>query len=50
MKKYIQIVNKTAYWIFEAEELPPAHTDAKINQYNDIQLLSYQAAVINRTF
>lgn len=26
------------------------HTDAKINQYSDIQLLSYQAAVINRTF
>ncbi|WP_342575524.1 N-acetylmuramoyl-L-alanine amidase [Solibacillus sp. FSL K6-1781] len=27
-----------------------AHTDAKINQYSDVQLLSYQAAVINRTF
>lgn len=26
------------------------HTDAKINQYSDIQLLSYQAAIINRTF
>lgn len=26
------------------------HTDAKINQYSDIQLLSYQAAVINRTY
>lgn len=26
------------------------HTDAKINQYSDTQLLSYQAAVINRTF
>lgn len=26
------------------------HTDAKINQYSDVQLLSYQAAVINRTF
>lgn len=29
---------------------PTFHTDAKINQYNDAQLLSYQAAVINRTF
>ncbi len=29
---------------------PAVHTDAKINQYNDTQLLSYQAAVINRTF
>lgn len=27
-----------------------AHTDAKINQYSDVQLLSYQAAIINRTF
>lgn len=26
------------------------HTDAKINAYSDQQLLSYQAAVINRTF
>ena len=26
------------------------HTDAKINAYDDVQLLSYQAAVINRTF
>ena len=26
------------------------HTDAEIEKYNDIQLLSYQAAVINRTF
>lgn len=23
MKKFVQIVNSTAYWIFEAEELPP---------------------------
>jgi len=23
MKKFVQIVNNTAYWIFEAEELPP---------------------------
>lgn len=29
---------------------PNVHTDAKINQYNDAQLVSYQAAVINRTF
>lgn len=29
---------------------PAFHTDAKINQYNDAQLLSYQAAIINRTF
>lgn len=29
---------------------PTVHTDAKINQYSDVQLLSYQAAVINRTF
>ena len=29
---------------------PTIHTDAKINQYNDAQLLSYQAAIINRTF
>ena len=29
---------------------PTVHTDAKINQYNDAQLLSYQAAVINRSF
>ncbi|MER2089497.1 MAG: N-acetylmuramoyl-L-alanine amidase [Sporosarcina sp.] len=29
---------------------PTVHTDSKINQYNDAQLLSYQAAVINRTF
>lgn len=29
---------------------PTIHTDAKINQYTDVQLLSYQAAVINRTF
>ena len=29
---------------------PSIHTDAKINQYSDVQLLSYQAAVINRTF
>lgn len=29
---------------------PDVHTDSKINQYSDIQLLSYQAAVINRTF
>lgn len=28
---------------------PATHTDAKINAYTDIQLLSYQAAVINRT-
>jgi len=26
------------------------HTDAKIDKYTDIELLSYQAAVINRTF
>ncbi|KYG89142.1 XlyB [[Bacillus] sp. KCTC 13219] len=26
------------------------HTDASIEKYNDMQLLSYQAAVINRTF
>lgn len=26
------------------------HTDPKINQYSDVQLLSYQAAIINRTF
>jgi N-acetylmuramoyl-L-alanine amidase len=26
------------------------HTDEKINNYSDIELLSYQAAVINRTF
>lgn len=26
------------------------HTDARINQYSDVQLLSYQAAIINRTF
>lgn len=29
---------------------PVIHTDAKINQYSDTQLLSYQAAVINRNF
>lgn len=29
---------------------PNVHTDAKINAYTDAQLLSYQAAVINRTF
>ncbi|KAB0443450.1 MAG: N-acetylmuramoyl-L-alanine amidase [Lysinibacillus fusiformis] len=29
---------------------PVIHTDAKINAYTDEQLLSYQAAVINRTF
>lgn len=29
---------------------PSIHTDAKINHYSDTQLLSYQAAVINRTF
>ncbi|WP_339216308.1 N-acetylmuramoyl-L-alanine amidase [Solibacillus sp. FSL W8-0372] len=29
---------------------PTVHTDAKINQYTDKQLLSYQAAIINRTF
>lgn len=23
MKKFVQIVDNTAYWIFEAEELPP---------------------------
>ena len=27
-----------------------SHTDAKIDEYDDVQLLSYQAAVINRTF
>lgn len=26
------------------------HTDAKINEYTDMQLINYQAAVINRTF
>ena len=26
------------------------HTDEKINQYTDVQLLSYQAAIINRIF
>lgn len=26
------------------------HTDAKINAYSDAELLSYQAAVVNRTF
>lgn len=26
------------------------HTDQKINNYSDAELLSYQAAVINRTF
>ena len=26
------------------------HTDPKINQYSDVQLLSYQAAIINRNF
>lgn len=26
------------------------HTDQKINAYTDTELLSYQAAVINRTF
>ena len=29
---------------------PEIHTDAKIASYTDEQLLSYQAAVINRTF
>lgn len=29
---------------------PEIHTDAKIDSYTDEQLLSYQAAVINRTF
>lgn len=29
---------------------PSIHTDSKIEQYSDAQLLSYQAAVINRTF
>lgn len=29
---------------------PTFHTDAKIDKYTDAQLLSYQAAVINRTF
>ncbi|MFJ7951516.1 N-acetylmuramoyl-L-alanine amidase [Lysinibacillus sp. NPDC096418] len=29
---------------------PSTHTDAKINAYTDVQLLSYQAAVTNRTF
>lgn len=29
---------------------PKIHTDAKIDAYTDEQLLSYQAAVINRTF
>lgn len=29
---------------------PAVHTDANINQYSDVQLVSYQAAVINRTF
>lgn len=27
-----------------------AHTDAKIAQYTDKQLLSYQAAIMNKTF
>lgn len=29
---------------------PAIHTDEKISQYNDAQLVSYQAAVISRTF
>lgn len=29
---------------------PTIHTDAKISQYSDVQLLSYQAAITNRTF
>ena len=29
---------------------PSIHTDSKIEQYSDAQLLSYQAAVINRSF
>lgn len=28
---------------------PAVHTDTKINAYTDVQLLNYQAAVINRT-
>ena len=34
----------------DAKIIGDAHTDAKINVYDDVQLLSYQAAVINRTF
>lgn len=33
-----------------AKIISDIHTDAKIAQYNDIELLSYQGAVINRTF
>lgn len=29
---------------------PTVHIDTKINNYSDAELLSYQAAVVNRTF
>ncbi|MEG0259315.1 MAG: hypothetical protein RR651_05525, partial [Lysinibacillus sp.] len=44
-KTYVDAKGKTANVID-----PAVHTDAKIDAYTDEQLLSYQAAVINRTF
>lgn len=44
--------NKTYYLNGKEVPLinPSIHTDAKIDAYTDQQLLSYQAAIINRTF
>ncbi|AVK98631.1 hypothetical protein FCT18_22030 [Lysinibacillus sphaericus] len=40
MKKFVQIVDNTAYWIFDAEELPPypnVEDFLEITGRNDIQ-------------
>lgn len=40
MKKFVHIVNNTAYWIFDAEELPPypnVEDFLEITGRNDIQ-------------
>lgn len=46
-RKEIQQLLKKAR---DAKIIGESHTDAKINAYNDVQLLSYQAAVVNRMY
>ena len=45
---------RTKTYLVNGKEIPiidpSVHTDLKIEQYSDVQLISYQAAVINRTF
>ena len=53
IRELLKKARKKTYKIDDEEKPiidPKIHTDAKINSYTDEQLLSYHAAVINRTF